>query len=123
MEKLSSLCVRFMPTFVSPATSIRSGPPKVAEMVTRSRPPVNEVEEKRWRLPLDPSQPPLTDGGTFRSSGRGRRRLLQVGRGGRRSCRGHAQHDRYVAELLVAKHEELHRVAGAVLADGLGQGL
>src|SRR5580693_2786462 len=27
IEKLSSLCVRFMPTFVSPATSIRSGPP------------------------------------------------------------------------------------------------
>src|SRR5258708_6423324 len=27
IEKLSSLCVRFMPTFVSPATSMRSSPP------------------------------------------------------------------------------------------------
>src|SRR5579884_663122 len=36
IEKLSSLCVRFMPTFVSPATSIWSGAPTVA-IVARTR--------------------------------------------------------------------------------------
>src|SRR5579863_3725053 len=54
MEKLSSLWVRFMPTLVSPATSMRSNPPttvdrrKDARMVSTRR--CSPVGSGWWRL-------------------------------------------------------------------------
>src|SRR5271167_1043883 len=92
MEKLSSLCVRFMPTFVSPATSIRSGPPTVARSSQGRRHRVNRS--------------------TKAASGR-------AGAAGTRpgpSRRGFQRH-RDLAELLAGIHEELYRVARRVLPD------
>src|ERR1019366_1632306 len=97
IEKLSSLCVRFMPTFVSPATSIRSGPPTM----TDRRKDADTVSTRSAILGgLTHSSRLASHGGPASTASRQRRERRRGGR-----SQGSAKGDGDLVELIGAEHE------------------
>src|SRR5438552_3985639 len=107
MEKLSSLWFRFMPTFVSPATSIfKPTVPKWSQQTGRC---VNAALRPRVRI-VDTRQGPLADTRNPQPTARLREASGRCAKG-----------DRRLVKLVAAQDEELHGFPGRVLREEIGQ--
>src|SRR5258708_1542384 len=131
MEKLSSLCVRFMPTFVSPATSMRSGPPTTADRrvdaLVVSTTVIAQVRAISRRNASVVLRGLSLSHGSWASPASlmglagqpARPRLPHSPRKRRRGSRGGAKGHGNLAEAVASEDEQLHRLPGPLTPDAL----